>query len=254
MWLDDTPASSVGSKILAAVKHPVWVGAGIVVVVAVALAAVFLPGDSGSSTAEIAELSFGDLTPIKAVDSCGPACGYSLDETPPIPDTEITPVDITIKNTADQPFTITMIEAEILENKNVGCFRAGGGRVISAFYMIKIPAAKQEPTTVSTSVDFTVKPNSSDRMVVSVGPDKLYFDPDATLLRLKLIPKSGTPLITETLAMIPPSAVTVQEKNFRTSNKQCLQETADTLERFTQKSKFQNSGFLDFRKLFTDAL
>jgi hypothetical protein len=91
------------------------------------------------------------------------------------------PVDITLKNNGSDAALITAIDAEVLFYRPLSdcAFPGAGPGVITAYYSIKIPMPDRPdeavpPGPYTTSTRFEVKPNSVDRMQLTIGPESQW--------------------------------------------------------------------------------
>ncbi|WP_024332590.1 hypothetical protein [Gordonia hirsuta] len=238
--------------------HPIWITVATLVTVAAVLLTVFWPnGSQGSAqiarTLEVEKLSFDDPSSIDAVTF------MTSDKTSTSPmTTQATPVDITLRNNGDTPIKIVRIETTVLEAKTVSCNRQGGGMVVSAFYSVKIPynpwTMELSSDTVSSDVDFTVKPKSGDRMVVTIGPEESGNGKAIVVaVSLKLIPESGDPVVLEPLALTQPEAVDQEIRSLgRTggNDPSCKREQTGILDGFVKSTQMQSPDLLRLRNAF----
>ncbi|MFT3663307.1 MAG: hypothetical protein QM809_18660 [Gordonia sp. (in: high G+C Gram-positive bacteria)] len=225
----------------------VWTALGaLVAVVGVVLAIVGLDLGEHGADGSIAAVSFGSPQAINEE-------YYATYPSPHTPGSgTATAVDITLKNTGDSPLRIVRIEAKVLDETMINCSRQGGGSVVSAFYSIVIPYHFGKLTSDSTSapVNFTVKPDSVDRMVITVGPKETINGHAIVLgLQLRLIPESGDPIEVEPFAVSQPESVSraiklvtsgfLQRGDTDNYLGQCATEQVSALDRIFQVTKVQ---------------
>lgn len=236
------PEDSTGARILAAVKHPAWATlATLVSVAAVVLALVGVKAFSGaadgdSAALKVAALTFGTPTDV---DAKAYGSGIPIEDATMITNSA-TPIDITLKNSTDSPMRIVRIETSILDAKTISCNPQGSGAMVSAFYSVKIPfepfANNLPSKTVTSDIDFTVKPSSVDRMVITVGPDPIgNGNPVVVSLSMKLIPESGDPVVIAPLALSQPDGVDQELRSmtrYASMQSACIDKTVGVLDGF----------------------
>ncbi|MFC0314992.1 hypothetical protein [Gordonia phosphorivorans] len=174
---------------------------------------------------------------------------------------DASPIDITLKNNSNEPIRITRIETKVLDAKTVTCSRQGGGVAVSAFYSVKIPYNPWMMTltsdAVTSDVDFTVKPTSADRMVITVGPETTGNGKAVVVaVSLKLIPESGDPIVLEPLALSQPSAVDGELRGmsmFTASEPGCAQEQVNVLDNIIKATDVQSPDVTRLRDGFRAA-
>ncbi|MFF2026903.1 hypothetical protein [Rhodococcus koreensis] len=91
---------------------------------------------------------------------------------------DATAADITLKNNGTAPALITGAEVDVLYAEQMkDCTQGGGGPVVvSAGYSVKLPTpVPPRPFTVDREMRYEVKGGSTDRMTLSVGPDRQSF-------------------------------------------------------------------------------
>jgi hypothetical protein len=204
------------SKFAGMIKHPVWVTVGTVVGVVGLVVTYFQMNDSASpEDLQIANVSFSSPAPIEAIQGREEEGEGGFG--PNVPAEEpATPIDITLKNNGGTPAHIVRLEAEVLEARSATCSQRGGGTQISAFYSVKVPydpwKGEAKSKTVTSPIDFTVKPNSVDRMVITVGPEWTgnKGDPILMAVRIRLVPERGEPLLLDPIAVSQPYSVDSQ--------------------------------------------
>ena len=256
--MEGTGAMGV-SKFAGAVKHPVWISIGTLVgVLAIVIAFLQMGGGAKSGGLEVADMTFGNPTPIDAMAGAegmeqGQVAGAA------------TPLDIALKNTGGAVVHITRIETEVSEVKIVDCSMQGGGTTISASYGVKVPvtgytagqlvssdALAADPIVVSTPVDYTIKPGSVDRMEVTVGPEKNFNgDPVAVAVQMRLVPDQGEPIQLASIALSQPALVEAwipRQSHFTGSMyESCWKNTADFLDRVFDETDFQSPDLVRLR-------
>lgn len=200
------------SRFAGAVKHPLWISIGTVVgVLGLVVAGIdYFRGQETSGGVEVASVSIASPEVI----------GATIAE-PGLPRIEepydnftATPIDVSLKNAGSDSFHITEITAEPRFSKRWQCDFRGGYSRISAEYSIVMPTnlqgdgSENESEAASTSVDYQVPPGSSERMLVTVGPDDERTTNYFYVVDLKLKSDSGVELVTPPLALIasPPES------------------------------------------------
>lgn len=254
---DDSAADGSRSKVLGAIKNPIWATVGTVAGVA-ALVVTYLQVSHGPGPAEIevANVSFGSPAPIEARSGPSYIDAAEWDQT-----TEpATPIDITLKNNGGAPAHIVRIETKVLDAKTIDCSRQGGGSVVSAFYGVKIQynpwQMKLSADTVSSPVDYTVKAGSVDRMVITVGPEESgNGKPVVFAVQLRLIPEQGEPITLEPFALSQPDLVESQIHaasflDYKNTDPRCVRETADELNNVFNATKMQSPDVVRLRDTF----
>lgn len=167
------------SKIGNAIKHPVWISVATVVGVLTLAVSAFAylrgNGESGEGLS-IAAVSIGEPTDL-AADQWQPT-GY-VEDVRPMPDVAAAPIDITFKNNGKSLASITEVTATFIKSDSIqpcGAGRGAGGVSIAAQYSLQIPLYKEsgevDPIQVSTDMEFAVKPGETERLVVTVGPER----------------------------------------------------------------------------------
>lgn len=229
------------AKFAGVMKHPVWVTIGTIVgVVGVVVAFVQMNQSPTPGNLEVAHVSFSSPTSINAIDGAEDennrrGVGPNVATTEPA-----TPIDISLKNNGGTPSHIVRIETKVLDARSATCSQRGGGTQISAFYSVRIPydpwKGEAKVETVTSPIDFTVKPNSVDRMVITVGPEWTgnSGDPILIVVQMRLIPEQGEPVVLEPIAVSQPSSVDSQVEYNKTFVGQgilddCFREQADAL-------------------------
>ena len=181
----------------ALVKHPGWTSLGALIGIAgIALSIVQFVAPSGETNRsaeksgpdlEVAALALGTPEQIDGVNFS------SIPGDPEYPaEFDVTPVDITLKNNGGAPSVITQVNAEVLFSTTLqDCTKSGAGpAAIRANYALQFPVDRQtdelKPGSVSTAMQFEVKPGSVDRMQVTVGPERQSGNPYPTVLAVKI--------------------------------------------------------------------
>ena len=179
---------------------------------------------------------------------------------------DVTPVDVTLKNTGDTPLHFTRIETEVLSVEDVNCSRQGGGTIVSAYYKVQIPnqaftaaGQKQESTgqTITSDIDFTVKPQSTDRMVITVGPEQVgNGGPVVVAVKMRLVPESGDPVELEPLALGQPDRSTSAAKTASSTDPveiECMQEKSAILADMFSRTKTQSPELIALKDAYAGA-
>ena len=188
-----TPPGNFFTRTLATLaQHPGWTAVGTVVGIAGVVLAVVqfaAPSQGGGPDLEVAALAVGTPDQIDGTkyDSSG--------GNPDIPATfDVSPIDITLKNSGGEPSVITRVTAEVVSSAILkDCTNSGAGpAAITANYAIRFPLEGKgqygdlNPEPQSTASQFTVKPGSVDRMQVTVGPEDQGGNPGPTVLAVKV--------------------------------------------------------------------
>ncbi|WP_125939837.1 hypothetical protein [Mycolicibacterium grossiae] len=149
-----------------------------------------------------------------------------------------TPADVTLKNNGTMTSLITQIEAEVLFSSELAdCASAGAGpAMVSAFYSVKIPGRSETdgslvPGLHMSETRFEVKPNSVDRMAISIGPEDQSYSsvrPVVIVARLALIHDQGNRLELGTVAVVTSDDAEFQMQSAR--DEQCAADNLDVLE------------------------
>jgi len=89
-----------------------------------------------------------------------------------------TAMDITFRNSGNEPELITELRLVLREVKSIVCPGGGGGVKVEAEYDFKIPIYASEmamPQIHTKSVRFELEPNRVDRLRVTLGPEKIQY-------------------------------------------------------------------------------
>ena len=138
-----------------AIKHPVWTGVGVLVMVAVIIAGVVLWMRGSAESVRISESSLG--APV-ALDGGLTAI----------------PVEATIANQSDQPIRVKELTVDVQSAHRVAtCFAAP--RVLESVpgkYSVAVPVEAGVPATGVTTIPYTteVPPHTGGRLAFTVGP------------------------------------------------------------------------------------
>ena len=220
LWVDDAPADpsrpaeafhatpSPGKKASVfnrAAKHPVWIS----VATAVSTLSVIAAGVgywATRGTPGDLETAAVTMSNLEQIDGFVKSTATGSDDGSDFP-TETAPVDVTVKNSGDAPITITEIRGEVIEFEYLeDCGTFGGGPAqLTASYSLQIPtnagegASEIEATAneVTAPADFTVQPDSVDRLQISFGPDKQnisFTRPILMAVKLTLVGENGESL------------------------------------------------------------
>ncbi len=82
-------------------------------------------------------------------------------------------VDITLRNTGQQPALVDYVRVTILGAAQIGNCAGAGPGVVTANYLVRIPTSlppKRLPLTVVRPLRFVVNSDSIDRFTISLGP------------------------------------------------------------------------------------
>ena len=255
LWIEDgAPGAKAngGAKFSGMIKHPVWTSVGTVVGVLalVVTAAGFLRDGEQPGRVEIGGIAIGSAEPITAT---GKAPG--LGEIEPVTNYTAAPIDITLTNTGDTPVHVVRITAEPEDSLNWACQPRGGGLAITANYSVTLPTRFVDEKVyylaerASAPVDFTVKANSSDRMVVTVGPQG-GLEPYVFFSTLHLETDDGGTVVTPPLAVVTPTEVDSQLRIFSDPEKQafpgfreCLSDYLGAVESMTPEDAVRSPEF-----------
>jgi hypothetical protein len=238
-------------------KHPIWATVGTVVgAVALVVTFVQINQDDKPAAVEVATVSFQTPTPIDAK-----AGGSDMD----VADWEqttapATPIDVSLKNNGGTAAHIVKIETTVLDAKTVTCNHQGGGSLVSAYYGVTIPynpfTEELSSDTVSTPVDYTVKPGSVDRMVITVGPEETGNGKAIVFaVQIRLIQENGDPLVLEPLALSQPDGVEQEIGSnamfhYAETDPQCVSKQADALNHIFELTKAQAPEVVRLRQEF----
>lgn len=150
----------------------IWtVVAGPVALATLAIAIVQLWPHSSAPALTISEFSVHDPASVNATVS-GPGATTSKQST-----IKSNTIDVTFRNTGDQPALITSITAKVLFAQQMeDCEPQGGGVVASANYTLTMPdSPARTPFTVSQPADFEVAAGGIDRFTITAGPEHQYL-------------------------------------------------------------------------------
>ena len=155
------------------INHPLWTTAGALLgIVGLVLSGfqIYQATQSKPEDLEVSMTSFAGPTKVQAVSYDGPTHTYGA----PV-DATATPVDITLQNNGGEPSLITQVVATVTyADKLKDCTSTGAGPLrVSAEYTITIPDKDGLPAsgTYTKDVRFEVKPETVDRMTITVGPE-----------------------------------------------------------------------------------
>lgn len=214
------------SRIASRLKHPVWTPIGTVVsILALLIAAIaYFQRAPRTGALEIAAVSTGSATSIAATGTV-PSLEAPLGEQIAIEDYTASPIDITVRNTGEAAVRIERIVADPLGSAEILCVPTGGPLTVSANYSVSLPVAKGAYPTSShleganAPIDFVVKPASSDRMAITVGPKLDDFpSPYVFVLRLRLEGAEGKTAVTKPIALVTPKLIDNQLLTLSESN------------------------------------
>lgn len=169
------PAS--GSKVLAAIKNPVWATVGTVVgVLAIGVSGfAYLQANSSSEgRLRIAAVTLDEPVDVAAIEL---SANGQPEGNRPLGDVAVAPIDVTFKNDGGSVASINQVSATVVKSEHIlSCLQQGAGGVgVAAEYALKIPRGQlfeegvREQT--STGIDFKVDPGETGRFVVTVGPE-----------------------------------------------------------------------------------
>lgn len=236
--------------------HPVWTGIGVLAAVPCiqvsARARVQPDAETGSGVA-VSAISFGDDRTVEAV-SYG-----SWDKTDTMPaDKRATPIDITLTNKGSVSVRFTELKATVVSAKSVSCTQQGGGVLVSAEYTIRVPfepfQSRLTANEVSKDIDFSVKPGSSDRMAVTIGPtEEGNGDPVPIAVKIELKNGSGVALPIGTVAIVQPDSADSQIERLQKYTglglaDACVQEAEAEMLMMRQASQAQSPAFERLRE------
>lgn len=181
LWVDDQPSAdhtsvdNPRSKLVGAIKHPVWIGIGTVVGVLALGVSGFTAWQANSPSNDrlsIAAVTLGVPVDLSAVEEG--ATGYPEDVYP-TDDIAAAPIDVTFKNDGGSVASIRTVTSTIVRMESLqSCDpekRGAGGVSVAAKYSLQIPRGDRELEPVSNSIDFKVDPGETGRLAVTIGPE-----------------------------------------------------------------------------------
>lgn len=203
--------SPINRALSALNRHPFFTGlAALVGVVGVALSVVqlALPSHNGGPALDVAALAIGmEPYQIDAVNGSSIPNDEGSDRPTRL---DVSPIDITFKNTGGEPSIINKAEAELLYSTMLhDCTRSGAGPAqVTANYALTFPLVEEgeysdlAPST-SADIDFVVPPGSVERMQLTVGPQEQSGNSYPTVLavRIFLFHDDGSKLDVGTVAV-----------------------------------------------------
>jgi hypothetical protein len=151
----------------------IWtVVAGVVAVAGLGLAIVQLWPQSSAPALMVSDFAVHDPASVDATAS-DPAASAS----PQGSTIKSNTIDVTFRNTGDQPALITSITATVLFAQQMkDCAPQGGGVTASANYTLEIPdTPPRTPFPVSRPTDFQVVAGGIDRFTITAGPSHQFL-------------------------------------------------------------------------------
>ncbi|WP_024332497.1 hypothetical protein [Gordonia hirsuta] len=172
-------------------RHRVWASVTTVVTALAVIVALFAwsrPGAGPTGRVQLAAATLGPVIELTG-ERGGPGAGP-----PQSQEVGAVPIDVTLKNTGDQPVRVTSINVDLLQGDRIRqCHAAGAGPGrITASYSVRLPIGPDYQLKlgpVTAPAEFTVAPQQTDRMVITVGPESqshLFVDLIAFRINLGL--------------------------------------------------------------------
>jgi len=254
------------SKVVGAIKHPAWVGAGTLVGV---LTLVVAGVGYFQSTNKPGGLEVSAVTVENVIELSGAqvdATGYTSEQF--AMDVGATPVDVTLKNNGKNALTIKKIEAQLIKEvsnrdsyvKNCA-FSGGGPAAITAEYTLSLPVDSNGQLTrqpAFTDTEFKIEPGDVERLSVTIGPgEDSFYSLRIIEVGLRLVQDDNEEVSLPNIVLITPQnhvQEAIEMANSRDMYRNCLETSIATLDDALKVDGVHSASLAELRDAYQAAL